>query len=156
MDLGMDLNTLVALIAVVIVWGFIVFNRNLQVFYYRKNLSDLKELDSREFEFFCADYLACNGFKKVRVTQESRDGGKDIIAYKKGIKYVIECKRYEGAVGEPIGRKLHSVTVTDHAMGILMTTGHYTSTLRKFAYDNGIELIENNALADFYAKIRNN
>lgn len=54
-----------------------------------------------EFELTCAEILKKRGFKKVRVTQESRDQGADIIAWKKGYKYAVQCKLY----GRPVGNK---------------------------------------------------
>lgn len=64
-----------------------------------------KEIDTQaagaEFELTCAELLRKRGFKRIRVTQESRDQGADILAWKKGYKYAIQCKLY----GRPVGNK---------------------------------------------------
>ena len=56
-------------------------------------------MEGHDFEYFCADLLRKQGFEQVEVTQGSGDYGIDIIAYKYGIKFGIQCKRYTGNVG---------------------------------------------------------
>ena len=45
-----------------------------------------------EYEKWCANYIMKHGFEKVEVTKGSGDQGIDIIAYKDGQKYGIQCK----------------------------------------------------------------
>ena len=52
----------------------------------------INTMDGHDFEYFCADLLRKNGFDKVEVTKGSGDQGIDIIAFKDGIKYGIQCK----------------------------------------------------------------
>ena len=79
--------------------------------------------------------------------QKTGDGGIDIIAYNKqpviGGKYIIQCKRYNGSVGEPIIRDLYGVVCSERAnKGILITTGTFTQSAKNFALDKQIELID--------------
>lgn len=60
---------------------------------------DFDNMEGWEFEEFCGNVLRRNGFEKVTVTSRSGDFGIDVIAYKDNVKYGIQCKRYEGAVG---------------------------------------------------------
>lgn len=52
-----------------------------------------------EYEVKCAKLLESKGFTKVTVTPGSGDQGVDIIAYKGGKKFGVQCKYYEGSVG---------------------------------------------------------
>lgn len=57
------------------------------------------KLSGGEFEAYVADVLRDNGFKRVEVTKGSGDQGADVLAERNGISYAIQCKNYEGAVG---------------------------------------------------------
>lgn len=56
-------------------------------------------LDGPEFEAYVALVLEDNGFKHVQLTKGSGDQGVDILAERNGKTYAIQCKNYEGAVG---------------------------------------------------------
>ena len=56
-------------------------------------------LDGPEFEAYVALVLQDNGFKHVALTKGSGDQGVDILAERNGKTYAIQCKNYEGAVG---------------------------------------------------------
>lgn len=51
------------------------------------------------FEHEVAEKLKAQGFIHVKVTKASRDYGADILAFKDGLEYVIQCKKYKGTVG---------------------------------------------------------
>ncbi len=57
------------------------------------------KLSGGEFEAYVAEVLKDNGFKKVQVTKGSGDQGADVLAERNGISYAIQCKNYEGSVG---------------------------------------------------------
>ena len=103
-----------------------------------------------EFEFLCQRLVEKMGFE-TETTKASGDGGIDIIAYNHqpmlSGKYIIQCKRYAGSVGEPIIRDLYGVATAERAnKGILMTTGHFTKSAIEFAKDKQIELIDGEEL----------
>ena len=56
-------------------------------------------LDGPEFEAYVALVLADNGFKHVELTKGSGDQGVDILCERNGKTYAIQCKNYDGAVG---------------------------------------------------------
>ena len=56
-------------------------------------------LDGPEFEAYVALVLQDNGFKHVALTKGSGDQGVDILSERNGKTYAIQCKNYEGAVG---------------------------------------------------------
>lgn len=112
--------------------------------------SDINSLSGIEFENFCRDLLQRYDFE-VQTTKQSGDGGIDLVAYNhkpflRG-KYIIQCKRYTGGVGEPIIRDLYGVVMSERAnKGILITTGYFSMPAMKFALDKNLELIDGDEL----------
>lgn len=107
---------------------------------------DINTLSGIEFEDLTHQLLLKVGFS-VEQTKASRDGGIDLIAnsnepFFKG-KYIIQCKRYTGTVGEPIIRDLYGVVSNERAnKGILITTGNFSNSALEFAKDKNLELID--------------
>ena len=111
---------------------------------------DIDKLSGIEFENVCQVLVEKMGFT-TQTTKASGDGGIDLIAYNHqpllSGKYIIQCKRYAGSVGEPIIRDLYGVVMSERAnKGILMTTGHFTKSAISFAEGKPIELIDGMAL----------
>lgn len=103
-----------------------------------------------EFEHFCKKMLEKIGFR-AETTKTSGDGGIDLIAYNSQAfisgKYIVQCKRYSGSVGEPVIRDLYGVVMSENAnKGILITTGTFTSSAINFANGKPIELIDHDKL----------
>lgn len=113
-------------------------------------LKDVYNLSGSEFENLCCELLNRAGFQ-VQQTKLSGDGGVDIYAYNTlpfycG-KYIIQCKRYAGSVGEPVLRDLYGVITAERAnKGILITTGTFTANAKSFSLDKNIELIDGELL----------
>ncbi|MGN0517645.1 MAG: restriction endonuclease [Acutalibacteraceae bacterium] len=106
---------------------------------------DIQSLSGKEFERICGELMSAMGFQ-VEYTKASGDGGVDLVARNhspliKG-RYIIQCKRYTGTVGEPIIRDLYGVVASQHAVkGILITTGNFSTPAQTFAHNLPIELI---------------
>ena len=56
-------------------------------------------LDGPEFEAYVAQVLRDNGFRHVELTKGSGDQGVDILCERNGKTYAVQCKNYEGTVG---------------------------------------------------------
>lgn len=98
-------------------------------------------ISPREFEEIIERVFQDEGFETT-LTQQTRDGGRDIIATKfemgKPVVFYIECKRYgrQNSVGVSIVRSLYGVQSADRInKAILVTTGHVTRGVRKFVED---------------------
>ena len=109
-----------------------------------------------EFERICAELIKKMGFE-VETTKITGDGGIDIIAYNEqpmtAGKYIVQCKRYGGSVGEPIIRDLYGTTMGVNAnKGILLTTGTFTKSAQEFAKNKQIELIDGKMLESLLIK----
>ncbi len=112
----------------------------------RQAYEGIDTLSGVEFERVCKRLLENMGFT-VETTKASGDGGIDLIGYNTqpllSGKYIIQCKRYAGSVGEPIIRDLYGVVTSERAnKGILITTGHFTKSAISFAENKPIELID--------------
>ena len=84
---------------------------------------------------------------EVQVTQASRDGGVDAVAFDpdpiRGGKFVIQAKRYNNVVPVSACRDLYGTMINEGAVkGILVTTSHYGSDARAFVKDKPITLID--------------
>lgn len=113
---------------------------------YNAAYEDINSLSGVEFERVCKDLLENMGFS-VETTKTTGDGGIDLIAHNfqplLSGKYIIQCKRYTGSVGEPVIRDLYGVVTAERAnKGILMTTGHFTKSAISFSNGKPIELID--------------
>ncbi len=106
---------------------------------------NLMELTPGEFE-----QLITNLFEKMgletRLTQASRDGGVDCVAYDPrpifGGKVVIQAKRYKNTVGVSAVRDLYGTMQNEGATkGILVTTSGYGKASYAFADGKPLELL---------------
>lgn len=88
---------------------------------------------------------------EVKVTQSSRDGGVDAIAFDpdpiRGGKFVIQAKRYNRIVPVSAVRDLYGTMINEGASkGILVTTSYYGNDSREFVKDKPISLIDGSNL----------
>jgi restriction system protein len=102
----------------------------------------IRELFEKEF--------STNG-GEVKVTQASRDGGVDAIAYDpdpiRGGKIIIQAKRYTNTVGVSAVRDLYGTVLNEGATkGILVTTSDYGPDAYEFVKNKPLTLLSGNNL----------
>ena len=91
-------------------------------------------MDGHEFEFFCSELLAHNGYEDVSVTKGSGDQGVDIIAYKSGKKYGIQCKCYSSNVGNKAVMETYAgISFYGCDVGAVLTNRYYTPAAKDMA-----------------------
>jgi restriction system protein len=129
----------------------------------------LSELDSRpnladlspgEFESLMTNLFEKMGLE-TRLTQASRDGGVDCVAWDMrpviGGKVIVQAKRYRNTVGVSAVRDLYGTMMNEGAAkGILVTTSGYGQSAYDFAKNKPIELITGSNLLSMlseYAEI---
>lgn len=113
------------------------------------------EMDGHEFERFCAKVLTLNGFQNVKVTQGSGDQGIDIIAFKDGIKYGIQCKCYNSTIGNRAVQEVFAgKTFYQCHVGVVLTNNHFTSSAIELAKRDGIALWDRNKLEELIDNCR--
>jgi len=101
--------------------------------------SFLYKLEPRVFEELIAELLYKSGFE-VELTAQTRDGGKDIIAFHNVLniksKYLFECKRYaiENKVSIDVVQRLYGIKHAEGAnKAVVVTTSDFTRDARAFA-----------------------
>ena len=111
--------------------------------------SNLAAMDWQDFEHLIREIFekefSTNG-GEVKVTQASRDGGVDAIAFDpdpiRGGKIVIQAKRYTNTVGVAAVRDLYGTVVNEGATkGILVTTTDYGPDAYDFAKNKPLTLM---------------
>lgn len=106
-------------------------------------------------EIFEKEFSAGGG--EVKITQASRDGGVDAIAFDpdpiRGGKIVIQAKRYTNVVGVAAVRDLYGTVMNEGATkGILVTTSNYGPDAYDFAKGKPITLLNGGNLLHLLAK----
>ena len=110
---------------------------------------NLAAMDWEDFEHlirevFAAEFSSTGG--EVKVTQASRDGGVDAIAFDpdpiRGGKIVIQAKRYTNTVGVGAVRDLYGTVMNEGATkGVLVTTSDYGPDSYSFAAGKPLVLL---------------
>jgi restriction system protein len=111
---------------------------------------NLMDLSPAEFEELITNLFAKMGLE-TRMTQASRDGGVDCVAYDQrpilGGKVVIQAKRYKNTVGVSAVRDLYGTMQNEGASkGILVTTSGYGKAAFEFAAGKPLELLDGSNL----------
>jgi restriction system protein len=122
--------------------------------------TNLAAIDWEDFEHlirevFEREFSSTGG--EVRVTQASRDGGVDAVAFDpdpiRGGKIVIQAKRYSNTVGVAAVRDLYGTVVNEGASkGILVTTSDFGPESYAFANNKPIVLISGSNLLHLLEK----
>jgi restriction system protein len=116
--------------------------------------TNLASMDWEDFEHLIREVFgkefSSNG-GEVKVTQASRDGGVDAIAFDpdpiKGGKIVIQAKRYTNTVGVSAVRDLYGTVMNEGATkGILVTTADYGPDAYEFAKGKPLTLMNGSNL----------
>lgn len=116
--------------------------------------TNLAEVGWEEFEHLVRELFGkmfSEHGAEVKVTQASRDGGVDAIAFDpdpiRGGKFVIQAKRYTKVVPVSAVRDLYGTMIAEGASkGLLVTTAHYGRDTREFVKDKPISLIDGSNL----------
>ena len=110
---------------------------------------DWQDFENLIREIFEKEFVSNGG--EVKITQASRDGGVDAIAFDpdpiRGGKIVIQAKRYTNVVGVSAVRDLFGTTLNEGATkGILVTTADYGPDAYEFAKGKPLTLLNGSNL----------
>lgn len=109
-------------------------------------------LSPYDFEHFVAHLLTCMGYH-ARVTQQSADGGVDIIAHRDELGFEppiikVQCKQMLGSHGLPEVQQLNGLLEKDEN-GLFVTLGTFTAQSRTFERTKpNLRLIDGVALVE--------
>lgn len=124
------------------------------------NSTNLAAIHWEEFEHLIRELFenefSSNG-GEVKVTQASRDGGVDAVAFDpdpiRGGKIVIQAKRYTNTVGVSAVRDLYGTVMNEGATkGILVTTADYGPDAYEFAKNKPLTLLNGGNLLHLLEK----
>jgi len=120
---------------------------------------NLMDLTPSEFESLITNLFEKMGLE-TRLTQASRDGGVDCVAFDSrpifGGKVVIQAKRYKNTVGVSAVRDLFGTVQNEGASkGILVTTSGYGQAAFDFAKGKPLELLSGSNLLHLLAEYAN-
>jgi len=118
-------------------------------------MMDWQDFENLIREIFEKEFSSSGG--EVKITQASRDGGVDAIAFDpdpiRGGKIVIQAKRYTNVVGVSSVRDLFGTTVNEGAIkGILITTADYGPDAYEFAKGKPLTLLNGSNLLHLLEK----
>ncbi len=122
--------------------------------------TNLAAMDWEDFEHLIREIFEkefSQGGGEVKITQASRDGGVDAIAFDpdpiRGGKIVIQAKRYTNTVGVSAVRDLYGTVVNEGATkGILVTTADYGPDAYAFAKGKPLTLLSGSNLLHLLEK----
>ena len=105
---------------------------------FSRNPIELFSLKPRKFEELIAELLFREGFD-IKLTPETRDGGRDILAFNKSSigkhLYLVECKKYSPQipVGVSLVRALYGCVEQERATaGMIVTTSYFSKDALDF------------------------
>ena len=122
-----------------------------------QSIEKMIEQSPYEFEHSVAKIYQDLGYK-VKVTSQSNDKGKDIIMYKDGEKYLVECKKYnlKNLVNRPELQKFMAAIYEEKAVkGFFVTTSDFTSSAYAYPNDvnNKLELLNGKDLMNLFYSV---
>lgn len=105
------------------------------------------EMSGIDYEKACAESLRKMGYTDIELTKTSGDQGIDIIAWKDGLKYGIQCKHYEGSVSNKAVQEASAgAKYYDCDVAVVMTNSVFTRSAEELAHKIGVKLWSNNDL----------
>lgn len=100
-------------------------------------------MDGHQYEQKCAQYLREQGYTNVTVTRGSGDQGVDITAMKDGKKYAIQCKYYEGNVGNKAIQEVYAgAAFYNCSVAMVITNSFFTKSAKELAKKLKVILVE--------------
>lgn len=112
-----------------------------------QKLEDLLAMPPETFEELIAVLFRAYGYQ-AKVSGGNSDHGVDVIVHpSENEKWIVQCKRYSGSVGEPLVRDLFGTMLHEEAArAYLMTTGSFTRQAGDWALGKPIVLYDGEAL----------
>jgi restriction system protein len=105
-----------------------------------------ESMSPQEFEHYCADVLRQARWE-ARVTPASGDQGVDIIADKRGLRVVVQCKKYSKPVGNRAVQEIVAAIAHEEAdRGVVVATCGFTPAAERLARSNDVLLLHHSDL----------
>jgi len=132
---------------VLVAWNVVVMSRGRHSLHWTadhaRRPQDLLEISPAEFEDMVVGLYRLKGYSATR-TGATGDHGVDVIVKtQSGQKWVVQCKRWRGWVGEPVVRDFYGTMQHEKAdRGVLVTTGTFSNAAREWAKGKPLGLVD--------------
>ncbi len=102
----------------------------------------------QQFERLVGEAFRLQGYTVAETGGGGADGGVDLILWKSGEKFLVQCKQWKAfKVGVDVVRELYGVMAAKgSAGGFVVTSGRFTEEASKFASGRNIALIDGSEL----------
>lgn len=99
-----------------------------------------------DYERYCANLLSDIGWN-ARATKASGDQGSDVIAEKKGVRIVLQCKLYTQPVGNKAIQEVFAAKSHEQAhYAAVVTNQTFTRSARQIATTTGVNLLHHDQI----------
>ena len=112
-----------------------------------ETINDIDYMDGHDFEYLCADVLRKNGYSNVSVTSGSGDFGIDVLAEKDGVRYAIQCKRWNNKVtNKAVQEALSGKVYYGYDRAAVLTNNYFNEHAIETARRTGVILWDRDTL----------
>lgn len=112
-----------------------------------QKIEDLLALTPGDFEALVAGLFRAYGHQADTLGGSSDHGIDVVVRSDQGEKWIVQCKRYSGSVGEPVIRDLYGTMLHEEAQkAYLVTTGSFTTQAISWAEGKPIILYDGETL----------
>jgi restriction system protein len=120
-----------------------------------RELNALQSISPEEFEELVAETFRRQGHH-AKVAGQTGDHGIDVrVRALNGEKWVVQCKRYKGTVGEPIVRDLYGTMLHEKAhRAPIVTSGIFSRQALTWAEDKPIDLYDGEAFLKILSRLQ--
>lgn len=102
-----------------------------------------------DYEVYCAELLRQTGWD-ADVTTASGDQGADVIAVKRGVTLILQCKLYSKPVGNKAVQEVNAAKIFYHAQyAVVVSNAAYTTSARQLADSTQVTLLHHETLQKF-------
>jgi len=105
-----------------------------------------ENMTPQDYEYFCAEILRRTKWE-ARVTPASGGQGVEVVAEKRGLRIVVQCKKYSKPVGNHAVQEIVAAIAHEAAQhGVVVTNNRFTTGARRLADSNRILLLHHSEL----------
>lgn len=100
-----------------------------------------RKLSGEEFEEYIALLLGDIGFREIELTRASGDQGVDVLCARAGKRFAVQCKNYQGAVGNAaVQEAFAGAQFYGCDVAAVVCPGSFTPAARELAASTGVRL----------------
>lgn len=119
-----------------------------------RTLDALRSMTWQDFEKLTGEAFRRSGYRVQETGGGGADGGVDLLLFKGGRRYVVQCKQWRKVrIGAPIVQQMVGVGFHAKAAGVFVVTcGTFTRAAWAYAEGKPVKLIDGEALLRLIAK----